>query len=136
MAINPSGLLPWGPSGPGGLSPLHDLSLKGQIPGDRRTLAQVAVEAETQFLTQLLENLRKSLVQSLGSPQAEKNSGYQSLVDQNLARAMAMGGGLGLARRIFSDLEARIPEAGKETTDGEQQRQRESDLAPARDVPL
>jgi Rod binding domain-containing protein len=110
--------------------------MKGQVPGDRRTLAQVAVEAETQFLTQLLEKLRTSMVRSLTSPQSEKMQGYQSLVDQNLARAMALGGGLGLARRIFSDLEARIPEAGKETTDGEQKHQGESDFAPARDVPL
>jgi Rod binding domain-containing protein len=133
MTVNATGLLPWGPSGPGGLSPLHGLSLKGQVPNDRRTLAQVAIEAETQFLTHLLENLRKSMVKSLGSRQADLQ-GYQSLADQHLARALTLGGGIGLAHRIYSDLGSRIPEAQKETVDDLPPHWGESDPTPARDL--
>lgn len=96
----------WGPTGPGGLSPLHDLNLKSQG-RDRRALMQAAVEVEAQFLSQLLEGLRRSLVASLASPRSEKTQGYQSLADQHLARAMVWGGGLGLARRLCLDLDRR-----------------------------
>lgn len=114
MAISSTGLPNWGVTGPGGLGPFHGLSQKGQVPNDRRTLAQVAVEAETQFLGHLLENLRKSMVKSLGSRQPDLQ-GYQSLADQHLARALTLGGGLGLARQIYSDLAARISQVQKET---------------------
>jgi Rod binding domain-containing protein len=125
MTGNYVGSLPWAPSGPGGLT--------GQTPGGCRTLAQAAVEAETQFLTYLLENLRKSMVHSLSPPPAGMQ-GYQSLADQHLARAMALGGGLGLARRLFLDLGARYPEFSEETAHGAEPRPGEGDLAPARDA--
>lgn len=130
MAMNFSALLPWGPSGPGGLAPLNGFKLKNRKAVNRGTLAQVAVEAETQFLTQLLENLRKSMVQGLTTPQSQQMPGYQSLADLNLARAMVLGGGLGLARRIFSDLAAQIPDSSTEGSDGE------PDLIPDGDEPL
>lgn len=130
MAIHSTALLNWGPTGPGGLSPLHGLSPKGRLPNDRRTLAQAAVEAETQFLSHLLEKLRKSMVKSLGSRQTDLH-GYQSLADQHLARALTLGGGLGLARQLYSDLAARIPLAQEETAND-----RELDDAPERDLPL
>ena len=130
MAINSTGLFNWGPTGPGGLSPLHDLSLKGPIPRDRQTLAQVAVEAETQFLTHLLETLRKSMVKSLGSRQTDLH-GYQSLADQHLARALTLGGGIGLARQIYSDLADRIPGIQKESAND-----REPYYDPERDLSL
>lgn len=128
MTQNLTGLLNWGSTGPGGLSPLQGLSLKGRVP-DRRFLAQAAVEAETQFLGQLLENLRKSLVQSLGSRPLGLQ-GYQSLADQHLARALTLGGGLGLARKLYADLAASLPAVQKETGDGE------PDQVPAGDLPL
>lgn len=96
----------WGPTGPGGLSPLHNLNLKGQG-RDRRALAQASVEVEAQFLSQLLEGLRRSLVRSVTTLRCEQTQGYQSLADQHLARAMAWGGGLGLARRLCHDLKSR-----------------------------
>jgi|UniRef100_A0A7C3WK78 Rod binding domain-containing protein len=103
-----SGLMPWGPTGPAGLSSLPGLALPGRVSKDRRTLVQAAVEVETDFLTLLLANLRKSLVQSLASSKAESGSGYQSLAEHHLAKAMALGGGLGLSRWIFLDLGDRI----------------------------
>jgi flagellar protein FlgJ len=135
MPITSLGLPFWGPSGPGGLTPLNGLSQKGQAPNDRRTLAQVAIEAETQFLTHLLESLRKSMVHSLGIRQSDLQ-GYQSLADQHLARALALGGGIGLAQQIYSDLGTRIPDTTPEVTNGEPPQQRESNLAPAGEVPL
>jgi Rod binding domain-containing protein len=86
------------------LDPLNGLNPKNQGPADRQALARVAVEAETIFMTQLLESLRRSMVQGLASPQSSQMRGYQALADQHLARALVMGGGLGLARRIFADL--------------------------------
>ncbi|MBW1992472.1 MAG: hypothetical protein JRI59_10260 [Deltaproteobacteria bacterium] len=105
LATSLSGLLPWGPAGPQGLSPLFDLSLKHRPPAGLQTLARVAVEVEAQFLTHLLQQMRKSLVESLKSSPAG-GADYQLLVDQNLARSLALGGGLGLARRIVADLAA------------------------------
>ncbi len=98
-----SPVLHWGPTGPGGLNPLHNLDLKNQG-SNRRALTQAALEVEALFLSQLLESLRRSLVQSLSSPRSQPMQGYQSLADQHLARAMVWGGGLGLARRIYFDL--------------------------------
>ncbi len=130
MASSSTGQFNWGVTGPGGLGPLHGLSQKGQVPNDRRSLAQVAVEVETTFLGHLLENLRKSMVKSLESRQTELQ-GYQSLADQHLARALTLGGGLGLARQIYSDLAARIPQVQKETGND-----REPDHVPEGDLPL
>jgi Rod binding domain-containing protein len=132
MAINSTGL-PWGPSGPVGLSPLYGLSQKGKVPHDRRTLAQVAVEAETQFLTHLLENLRKAMVKSLGSHPVDLQ-GYQSLIDQHVARALTLGGGLGLARQIYSDLVTRMPQTQKEPADDLPRHPEEPDANPAGDL--
>ena len=133
--MNHYAMLPWGSSGPAGLGPLNGLNLKNRGRVDRRVLAQAAVEAETHFLTQLLENLRKSMVRSLTSPQSQQMQGYQSLADQHLARALVLGGGLGLARRIFSDLAAQIYENGKEDTNGEQP-PAEPELIPHGNEPL
>jgi Rod binding domain-containing protein len=106
------------------------LSQKGQVPNDRQTLARVAVEAETQFLCHLLETMRKSMVKSLGSRQADLK-GYQSLADQHLARALTLGGGLGLARQLYSDLAAKIPGVQEVSAND-----RELNHDPERDLPL
>ncbi len=136
MAVNFSDMPPWGPSGPGMLDPFNGLNPKSQGPVDRPTLARVAVEAETIFLTQLLETLRRSMVHGLASPQSREMQGYQALADQHLSRAMVLGGGLGLARRIFADLAVKIAANDKEVTDGEQPQQQKADFGPVGDEPL
>lgn len=118
------------------LDPLNGMNLKNQGQADRQTLARAAVEAETVFLTQLLEIMRRSMVQGLASPQSRQMQGYQALADQHLARVLALGGGLGLARRIFADLAVQIPENSNEVTDETQPQHERSDLGPDGNEPL
>src|SRR4030042_2139951 len=114
MANNLSSLLSPGPTGAAGLSPLYALGLKnrGKI-NDRKSLGQVCVEIEGVFLTQLLEQMRKSMVRGLKSSSPESQQ-YQALIDQHVARALAAGGGMGLARRLYEDLAQRLPSKPKE----------------------
>ena len=84
-------------------SPLMKQGLTAQgTPTDRR-LQQAAQEVEAIFLEQLLGQMRTALVDPI-SPTHRKLRGYQSLADQQLARSLAAGGGLGLAARIMKDL--------------------------------
>ncbi|MDI6852587.1 MAG: hypothetical protein QME75_03140 [Deltaproteobacteria bacterium] len=134
--VSVSGLPSWGPSGVGMLDPLNGMNPKNQGQTDRQTLARVAVEAETVFLTQLLETMRRSMVQGLASPQSRQMQGYQALADQHLARVLALGGGLGLARRIFADLAVNISENSKEVADADQPQQQKPDFGPDGNEPL
>jgi Rod binding domain-containing protein len=79
----------------------HGLSA-GKGPNDHRRL-QAAMEVEAIFLGQLLETMRRSMVDSVGSSQ-KSLKGYLGIADQHLARALAAGGGLGLAAKILQDL--------------------------------
>ncbi|MCL6621439.1 MAG: hypothetical protein K6T55_04985 [Syntrophobacterales bacterium] len=74
-----------------------------------RTLAQACQDVEELFLTQLLGALRRTLLTGLkkADSQGEK---YQALADQEVARALAAGGGLGLARTLYQHVAgARLP---------------------------
>ena len=79
----------------------HGLSA-GKGTDDHRRL-QAAMEVEAIFLGQLLETMRRSMVDSVGSSQ-KSLKGYLGIADQHLARALAAGGGLGLASKILQDL--------------------------------
>jgi hypothetical protein len=75
---------------------------KGGATDEHRRL-QAAIEVEAIFLGQLLEIMRRSMVDSVGSsPKGLK--GYLSIANQQLARALAAGGGLGLASEILQNL--------------------------------
>lgn len=75
----------------------------GKTAADQRRLKQSAIEAEAMFLEQLLGQMRTSMVDPIrGTP--DKLKGYTSMADQHLARALAAGGGIGLARRMIKDL--------------------------------
>jgi Rod binding domain-containing protein len=70
---------------------------------DRRRLQQTAVEVESVFLEQLLEQMRSSMVDPV-NPTHKQLRGYLSMADQHLAHSLAAGGGIGLASRIIKDL--------------------------------
>ena len=86
------------------ISSLRQQGLTEQgAPADRRRLQQAAREVEAIFLEQLFTQMRSSLVDPI-SPTHQKLRGYLSMADQQLARSLAAGGGLGLANRIIKDL--------------------------------
>lgn len=70
---------------------------------ESRTLADACQEVESLFLTQLLGQLRRTLLAGVKKRAPELET-YQNLADQEVARALAAGGGLGLARRLYADL--------------------------------
>jgi hypothetical protein len=70
---------------------------------DQRRLLQAAVEVEAVFLEKLLQQQRRALVEPL-NPSQKQMQGYLSLADQQLARSLAAGGGIGLAQKILQDL--------------------------------
>jgi peptidoglycan hydrolase FlgJ len=85
-------------------SPLSQQDLTEQgAPSERRRLLQAAMEVEAIFMEQLLQQMRRTMVEPL-SPTQKKLQGYLSIADQQLARSLAAGGGLGLAERIVEDL--------------------------------
>lgn len=101
---NFSAQLPAGPTGPQGLSSLASLHARAGKTSDPRALAQATVEVEALFLTQLLEKLRQALLSGCSSPKSPELQRYLYLADQQVARALAAGGGLGLAQKLFADL--------------------------------
>jgi len=101
--------LPSGPTGLGSLSPLgHPGLAKKNANHENRLLTQAAVEAEAVFLGQLLEQMRRAMVEPLIKDQ-QGFKGYRTLADQQFARTLAVSGGLGLARRLLEDLAPREP---------------------------
>ncbi len=74
-----------------------------EAPADQRHLQQTAVDMESVFLEQLLGQMRKSMVDPINQ-KSEQLRGYLSMADQNLAKSLAAGGGIGLAARIIKDL--------------------------------
>jgi Rod binding domain-containing protein len=89
---------------PDAMSPLMQPGSTDQgASADRRRLQQAAVEVESIFLEQLLGQMRSTLVDPI-TPSRQKFRGYLSMADQQLARSLAAGGGIGLASRIIKDL--------------------------------
>jgi Rod binding domain-containing protein len=85
------------------LSLLQQYGLNEGGATDEHRRLQAAMEVEAIFLGQLLEIMRRSMVESVGSsPKSLK--GYLAIADQQLARTLAAGGGLGLASEILQDL--------------------------------
>jgi len=113
MPMTGAAALAPGPGGPAGVSPL----LAGQGKVNLQQLPQLAEEAESLFLTQLIQQMRQAMVTSVRGRRQEMKE-YQVIVDQEVARALAVGGGLGLARKIYEDLAPRLAGQGKEAQHG------------------
>jgi len=85
------------------LSLLQQYGLSEGKATDEHRRLQAAMEVEAIFLGQLLEIMQRSMVDSVGSsPKSLK--GYLGIANQQLARTLAAGGGLGLASKILQDL--------------------------------
>jgi peptidoglycan hydrolase FlgJ len=89
---------------PESLSPLQQQGLTERgTPNDSQRRLQAAMEIESIFLEQLMGQMRRSMVDPVSSNR-QKLRGYLSMADQQLARSLAAGGGLGLAERIIENL--------------------------------
>ena len=113
MDRNAMPALPSGPTGAAGLSSLSALQYKAKNPGgQRQNLAKVCAEVEGVFLSQLMQQMRKTFVTSVDPRQ--KRMEVNHLYEQQVTQAMAKGGGLGLARQLFETLQNRISPNRKE----------------------
>jgi Rod binding domain-containing protein len=72
-------------------------------PNDSISRLHAAREIESIFLEQLLGQMRSSMVDTVGTSPKELR-GYLSMADQQFARALAAGGGIGLAEKIIENL--------------------------------
>jgi Rod binding domain-containing protein len=89
---------------PESLSPLEQQGLTDRgAPDDHQRRLQAAMEIESIFLEQLMSQMRRAMVDPV-SHNHKKLRGYLSMADQQLARSLAAGGGLGLADRILENL--------------------------------
>ena len=89
---------------PESLGPLQQQGLTERgTPNDSIRRLHAAMEIESIFLEQLMGQMRRSMVDT-ASASPQKLRGYLSMADQQLARALAAGGGLGLAAKIVENL--------------------------------
>jgi len=89
---------------PESLGPLQQQGVTERgTPNDSVRRLHAAMEIESIFLEQLLGQMRRSMVDT-ASASPQKLRGYLSMADQQLARALAAGGGLGLAEKIVENL--------------------------------
>jgi Rod binding domain-containing protein len=89
---------------PESLGPLQQQGLAERgTPNDSIRRFHAAMEIESIFLEQLLGQMRRSMVDTVNSSPQELR-GYLSMADQQLARSLAAGGGLGLAQKIIENL--------------------------------
>ncbi|RJR33149.1 MAG: hypothetical protein C4567_17330 [Deltaproteobacteria bacterium] len=122
------------PLGAAGLSSLHLLQYTSKNPAQQRqNLARLCSEVEGVFINQLLQQMRKTFVES--ADPGKKRTDYYQLCEHQMAQAMAAGGGLGLARRLFEDLQHRMPAAAKENQN-DTDRNASGEPAPAGDLPV
>jgi Rod binding domain-containing protein len=125
-----------GPLGSTGLSSLHSSQRNAKNPANpRQKLAKVCAEVEGVFLSQLLQQMRQTLVNT-ADPRKKRTEFYQ-LYEQQVAQTLAAGGGLGLARRLYEDMQHRLPTIGKENQNEAAQTPSPSgDSAPTGDLPV
>jgi Rod binding domain-containing protein len=89
---------------PESLGPMQQQGITERgTPNDSVRRLHAAMEIESIFLEQLMGQMRRSMVDT-ASANPQKLRGYLSMADQQLARALAAGGGLGLAERIVENL--------------------------------
>ena len=87
----------------------------GQHPINQKTAAQeraalkrVAVEFESLLLNELLKSMRSAESMIVGDEEKSPGSDlHREMMDEQLARAMARGGGLGLAKMLEEQLRQR-----------------------------
>ncbi|HYE91919.1 MAG TPA: rod-binding protein [Terriglobales bacterium] len=73
-------------------------------PADVRRLRATAHEIESMFLQQMLKTMRQATPGLQGPLSGTGQRVYQEMMDEQLARSMAKGGGIGLADMLVRDV--------------------------------
>jgi flagellar protein FlgJ len=80
----------------------------GTTPAAERRLRSAAQDVESIFLTQMLQTMRQASSNAKGGPlSGQSQRVYQEMMDEHLGRALARGGGLGLADMLVRDVARR-----------------------------
>jgi flagellar protein FlgJ len=93
------------------MAPVDPVSGPGTTPAaglDPARLRQAAQDVEAIFLHTLLRTMRDSVSQNGIFPRGNALKIYESLQDQEVARAMARGGGVGLSDLLVRDMTRRL----------------------------
>jgi len=107
------------------LDPVSQTSARSAPPPDDAVqFHRAAQDFEAIFIQTLLRTMRESIGQKGVFPRGNALKIYESVQDQELARAMARGGGMGLAdllvrdvtRRMGADKKASSPRPGESIT--------------------
>jgi flagellar protein FlgJ len=80
---------------------------------DERRLRDTAQDVESIFLQQMLKTMRQAFPSGQAPLSGTGQRVYQEMMDEQLARAMAKGGGMGLAEMLVRDVLRRQGGAGK-----------------------
>ncbi|QSX77621.1 flagellar assembly peptidoglycan hydrolase FlgJ [Agrilutibacter solisilvae] len=91
----------------------HAIALEPAQGSSRSRIEQAARELETQFAQMLIKSMRSA---TPGDPMLGGNTTYREMYDQQLARELGKGRGLGLAPMIVRQLERSTQQAASATT--------------------
>jgi len=92
------------------LTPATGISLEPASTGSSHArIEQAARELETQFAHMLIKSMRSTSIG--GDPMLGDNTTYREMYDQQLAKELSKGRGLGLAPMIVRQLERTLPQA-------------------------
>ena len=76
----------------------------GMTPAAQRQLRDTAQEVESLFLSQMLKTMRQASPNGRGLLSGQGQRVYQEMMDEQLGRALAKGGGIGLADLLVRDV--------------------------------
>jgi len=76
----------------------------GMTPADQRRLRATAHEVESIFLAHMLKTMRQASGSGKALLSGQGQRVYQEMMDEQMGRAMAKGGGIGLADMIVRDV--------------------------------
>jgi peptidoglycan hydrolase FlgJ len=89
----------------------------GMTPADQRKLRTAANEVESLFLGNLLKMMRQASSQGSAPLTGQGQRIYQEMMDEQLGRALANSGGLGLSDMLVRDVIRRQASAKKPSSD-------------------
>ena len=85
-------------------------------PAEVAKLRQAAQDFESVFLNHMLKTMRQSATSGPGMGGGSGQRMYRDLLDDELAKSIAKGGGLGLADVLVRDLVRSLPKEGKKAS--------------------
>jgi len=75
-----------------------------KVPEDPKELMEVCREFEAVFLNMMLQEMRKTVPESNLTEKSYARQLYESMQDEEIAKEMAKGQGIGLAQQIYRQL--------------------------------